>query len=135
MSMTTRIRFSDPVDPREAWARVLGQINPPADFKWSNVPVGGNEIAWLNPLIYAEPHQGAAVWAYVAYGHDGCKLVEDPDTEGYPPAFVEVTLTSDWTSEDLHARITADLAAWQGLVWSQCDVGPSGWWPTEAVAT
>lgn len=112
MSLTTRIRFTEPIDPRAVWDRVTSMIDTPADYTWSNVPIGGNFIAWLNPLIYAAPHQGAAVWAYVMYGQDGCKLVEDDDSENYPPAFVELTLISDWSSSAVHDEIVDDMAVW-----------------------
>ena len=139
MGLTTRIRFTEPIDPRKVWARVLEQIKPPADYKWSYIPIGGNQIAWRNPLIYAESGQGALVWAYVMYGQDGCKLVEDDDTEDYPPAFVEVSLISDWTQTGLHDSITEDLVTWgndamgltclQTAVWTMDDHS-NGWWPT-----
>ena len=116
MSLTTRIRFTEPVDPREVWNKVLTFIDPPGDYQWSNVPVGGNPIAWRNPLIYAEPHQGAKVWAYVMYGPDGCKLVEDDDDIG-PPAFVELSLTSDWSSEELQNEIVVEMSKWQPIMW------------------
>ena len=138
MSFTTRIRFTEPIDPRAVWARITPLVQAPADYKWSHVPIGGNLIAELNPLIYAAPHQGAAVWAYVMYGHDGCKLVEDDDTENYPPAFVEASLISDWSSTELHDIITEDLVTWgndvmgftclQTGVWTSDDYS-NGWWP------
>ena len=112
MGLTTRIRFSAPTDPREVWQEILRHINPPADYQWSNVPVGGNQIAWRNPLIYAESGQGADIWAYVAYGPDGCRLVDEEDD---PPAFVEASLISDWSSVELHDKIIdalADKWAW-----------------------
>ena len=117
MSLKTQVRFTHPVDPREVWTRVLELINPPVDYEWSRVPVGGNPIAWRNPLIFAESGQGADVWAYVMYGPDGCRLVEDEDDD-CPPAFVELSLISDWTSEELHEKIIVAMADWQpGILW------------------
>ena len=139
MSLTTRIRFTEPIDPRVVWAKVLTMIDTPADYTWSNVPVGGNDIAWRNPLIYAEPHQGADIWAYVMYGPDGCRLVEDDDEVGYvPPAFIEVTLIGGWDSAGKHAMICDELAYWRVTndslhdVWTMDDTS-NGWWPTESI--
>lgn len=111
MSLKTRIRFVDPVDPREVWVRVLEILDPPAGYRWSNVPVGGNDIAWRNPLIYAESGQGAAVWAYVMYGPEGSLLRFDEEDDG-PDAYVEVSLISDWESVEYHAHIACALGAW-----------------------
>lgn len=117
MSLKTRIRFTEPVDPREVWAKTLEMIEPPDDYTWSYVPVGGNPIAWRNPLIFAEPGQGARIWAYVMYGPDGCKLVEDEE-DICPPAFVELSLISDWTGEDLHDEIVVAMSRWRpGIMW------------------
>lgn len=131
MSLTTRIRFTEPVDPREVWNKIMGLINTPDDYQWSHVPVGGNPIAWNSPLIYAEPGQGADVWVYVMYGPDGCRLVEDEDANDPPPAFVEVTLIGDWSTVDIHAAVTDELARWRPI-WTSDDYS-EGWWPTESV--
>lgn len=118
MSLTTRVRITEPVDPREVWAQVLELINPPADYKWSHVPTGGNEIAWLNPLIYAEPGQGADIWAYLAYGPEGSPLRADDECDP-PAAYVEVSLISNWSSEDLHDEIVVALSKLWSTYW--CD--------------
>ncbi len=132
MSLTTRIRFTEPADPREVWAKVITLISAPDDYQWSHVPVGGNPIAWNNPIIYAEPDQGASVWAYVMYGKDGGMLIEDDDRhETTPHAYTEVTLISDWSTADVHTDIIGALAE-GAMIWTSDDYS-NGWWPTEVV--
>lgn len=120
MSLTTRVRFLEPVDPREVWSRVLEHIDPPVDYRWSHVPVGGNPIASCNPLIFAESGQGALAWVYVMYGPDGCRIVEDEDwqeSDNIPPAFVELSIISSWESEVLHNEIVVKMSQWQPIAW------------------
>ncbi len=124
VSLKTQLRFTEPVDPRDVWARATAIIDTPAEYEWGHVPVGGNPIAWRNPLIFAEPGQGASAWVYVKYGPDGCRIVED-DEDVCPPAFVELSIVGDWTTEQEHDRLAKAFADLSPMIRDDY----RGWWP------
>jgi hypothetical protein len=110
MTLTTKVRFTEPIDPRKVWAQILQLINPPTDYQWSHIPSGGNPIAYRNPLIFAEPDQGSDAWAYVRYGQEGSRLARDDDDTG-PDGYAEATFIGSHTDRDRHQTYIAALAA------------------------
>ncbi len=119
MTLTTRIRFTEPVDPRHIWERVQAAIGAPDGYTWQRRPAN-DEIWGANPSFVADSEQGAGAWAMMFYGPEGSRLVdaweEYPVGTAPPPAYVEVTLINGRRERHPQylAAITCGLpAAWQ----------------------
>lgn len=119
MSLTTTIRFLDPIDPRAVWSAMATIIEAPAGYWWHTT--GKDE--WLRdiyrdiPTWFAEPGQGAKALASMHYGPEG-SLVDDTEWSdpGYhpnqvpPPAYVEIRLTNG--IRERHDEFAGNLITW-----------------------
>lgn len=101
MTMTTNVRFLDPIDPRNVWQYMLGLFVPRElqdGFKYEHFSAGA---VWFGDIVHdnsgyrAEPDQGAHALIDLEYGPEGSLLNDaiyaDDDGEILcPPAYVEV---------------------------------------------
>ena len=72
MTLTTRVRFTGPVDPRAVWDYARELINAPDNYAWHS-SVTSNP----NPSRLADPDQGADALIWMEYGHEGSLLIEE----------------------------------------------------------
>lgn len=122
MTMTTHIRFLDPIDPREVWEMAKVLVNAPKDFevkyKAANTPWWeGCKHVDLNAEIRAMPDQGADALIWLEYGPEGSLLRSDWDDEDgeddRPPAYVELFLDTPYScSQGSHRKEIAATINW-----------------------
>lgn len=103
MTMTTRIRFTEPVDPRMVWMATRIAISAPVGYTWVHHAANSEPMHDPNPLWMADSGQGAGAWAIMRFGADGGRLVEEwehspqyaddyPADQRGPNAYVELEL-------------------------------------------
>ena len=121
MTLTTKVRFLAPIDPRLVWAKVAELVNAPDDYRWCHRGANDDVIHAPNPSIWAEPEQGADAWARLYYGHEGSLLIEDDPPSHipealWPPAYVDLMLDTvrddDGACVMLHHRIGRAIQQW-----------------------
>jgi hypothetical protein len=140
MTLTTRVRFLAPVDPRLIWAEVRELLDAPADYQFQHNSPGGRPLyegdfwPW-NGEYYAQTDQGLTAHAHMEYGHEGAPLREEWDVHpesadeypvdkrppvGYAELSLDTCYSDDYEAGDIHAGIIAKLAqrspvpiAWQ----------------------
>jgi len=100
MTLTTHVRFLDPIDPRDVWAMAQDMVGVPADYRFEYHRVGspmwpGSELTNTNSGYFAEPDQGAGALLALDYGEEGSLLIDDPELE-WPPAYVELTFDTPY---------------------------------------
>ena len=123
MTFTTRIRFTEPVDPRAVWGKVAALVNAPDGYRWTHRGANDDVIHAPNPSLWADPDQGADAWARLYYGHEGSLLIEDDDGVRCPPAYVEVALDTGIDEHGEYARLhhgyVRAITAWSSVpvVW------------------
>ena len=112
MSMTTAVRFCEPIDPRQVWDTVRSVIDAPAGWQWRRYPPGSRGMG-PNAAWFAESGQGAAALAVMYYGAEGAALDDDDDLppEQTPPVgYVDVHLING--DRNRHPDMLAALTRW-----------------------
>ena len=134
MTLTTRVRFTEPIDPRTVWNRVRELINAPENYRWTHHGAGSRPMHegdhWpLNPEFYAESAQGADAWARVEYGAEGSALVEEWDA--YPQYADDYPLDQRgpraYVLVHLDESVQADAAVYPRIVAAMAQLGPIAW--------
>ena len=96
MTMTTHVRFLDPVDPRLVWEQAKRIVNAPEPFEVDHISAGQPSFegaGWINENaeLRAHPGQGADALIWLEYGPEGSLLNDSEYEKDRPPAaFVEV---------------------------------------------
>lgn len=127
MTLDTRVRIHDPLDPRDVFAHARLLIGADASKRsdWS-----GNALRML-------PGQGLPGLLYVYHGPDGGPLRSDGEPDA-PAGFVEASLDTAYgyrasngaTCGDLHAWFVTRLGEWldeRGVKWSWYDESADEW--------
>jgi hypothetical protein len=132
VSLTTRVRFLAPLDPRLIWAEVQRLLDAPENYRYSHNAPGGRPLYkgdyWpMNGEYYADTDQGLMAHAHMEYGHEGAPLREEwdihpeyadeyPIDKRPPVSYAELVLDTGYDDEynacDVHAGIVAELAQW-----------------------
>lgn len=88
MTFTTRVRFLEPVDPREVWEFGKLILNPRGDYQSQIIRQHDGDY-----LQIAAPDQDVLAMLLVYSGNDGMMLASTGD--GTPEAYVEIAFCSN----------------------------------------
>lgn len=122
MTVTSRVRFLAPYDPREIFDLASWVVNAPTPYRHRHWPA---DMIVPNPHISAEPEQGADAWVYVEYGAEGSLLLPWPmeEQESTPDAYAVLTYVTDGSVTEAKHREWVRLA----MTWGICHQVPSCW--------
>ena len=127
MTLTTHIRFVDPVDPRAVWDAAQEIVGVPNGYHWEVFPANQRRehsgLVFPNAEWSAPADQGANALMWMWYGHEGGRLLDDPEEpeiEPGPPAYVELCLDTPYgAAVDHRPWIAALQAQFPGALWWQ----------------
>lgn len=116
MTLTTHVRFLDPIDPRDVWAMAQAMVGVPEGFQFEYRRVGtpmweGSKLTYQNSGYAAPPGQGAGALLDLEYGEEG-SLMQDEQEEDVPPAYVELAFDTPYGSGVKHAPWIAHCINW-----------------------
>lgn len=120
MTMTTRVRFLDPVDPRTVWERAALLVKAPENYR--------SEVRRQRDgdyLTIADPDQGAEALLLMYSGNDGGRLIRDVDgyADDSPPAYVELCFNQPYSCCDSNQH-----DSWVSSLWVWRDYGGRVLW-------
>jgi hypothetical protein len=131
MTLTTHIRFLEPIDPRKVWKMACELVNAPKPFEVRKQrrgdPIFGS-LTYDNDGMRAVPDQGADALLWMEYGHEGSPLndtyYDDPDEDYRPPAaYVELFLDTPYGAAVDHRPWIKVISEWSPV--------PVRWWQGE----
>lgn len=120
MTLTTHLRFLDPIDPRDVWEMAKALVNTPDGYEFeyrsANHPWWpGCKYVDLNASIHATPGQGADALIWLEYGPEGSLLRVDGEYEDETPppdAYVELFLDTPYGAAVNHRPWIATVINW-----------------------
>lgn len=117
MTLTTHVRFLDPIDPRDVWAMAQEMVGVPDGFQFKHFSAGQvifGSLTYDNAGYRAMAGQGAGALIDLEYGPEGSLMRDDPELT-WPEAYVELCFDTPYGAQVDHRPWIAQCITWAAL--------------------